>query len=745
METQSKSILARLLANENVTVQRGNYKTAFFNVESRVLGLPLFTNDYGSDVEDLFIGHEVGHALFTPADGWHDSATEMQIPRSFLNVIEDIRIERKIQEKYPGLSISFKKGYKKFSDLNFFETQDHDINEFSFIDRLNLKSKLRTFIDVDFSSEEKPYVDMAMTCDTWDDVVKAAKAIYDYMLSKNEKDNLKEPESQSDEDNFSENEKDSGSDSSIFDSSDESDDTESDDTESDNSESNSNDTESDDTERKSDDTESKSDDSKSDDTESKSDNNQSVDTPQQSSTALSEEKREELVSKTDEAFRKNENLFINNTEKLQPRYVAPMSRKTFSNMLIPYSEVKLARSIEVNPHGYKTMGCYTDAINDYPSFIGETKKITSILVKEFEMRKAAFRTLRATQSNCGSLNVNKLHSYKYDDNIFKRVTSLADAQSHGMIMLIDYSGSMSRIIGQVIIQALNLAMFCKRVNIPFDIYGFTGGEYNSWDNMYRDKSLVPGEISDSHKIRVFHLLSSSFDKAEYEEAYRELFALSKIREWAFSKIESLGSTPLNSVLLGFKHIFSDFKSKYGVQKLNFIVLSDGASSVMAVHSPGTEYNNRELFHNVQSRTFALDFNNKIRTVKNENVTDVLISEYSKMGINTICFYIAERNRDIRDVTYMIASDKNDWVLRDSMINDIRAGFRKEKLKLYENAGGYNKFFILKGDKESLDTNIEDLEIGANASRSQIRKAFSEYSSSKKISRVLATKFAEAVA
>ena len=119
METQSKSILARLLANENVTVQRGNYKTAFFNVESRVLGLPLFTNDYGSDVEDLFIGHEVGHALFTPADGWHDSATEMQIPRSFLNVIEDIRIERKIQEKYPGLSTSFKRVTKNSLILTF--------------------------------------------------------------------------------------------------------------------------------------------------------------------------------------------------------------------------------------------------------------------------------------------------------------------------------------------------------------------------------------------------------------------------------------------------------------------------------------------------------------------------------------------------------------------------------------------------------------------------------------------------
>jgi hypothetical protein len=728
METQSKSILARLLANENVTVQRGNYKTAFFDVESRVLGLPLITNDYGSDVEDLFIGHEVGHALFTPAAGWHDSPVEMQVPRSFLNVVEDIRIERKIQEKYPGLSTSFKKGYKKFSDLNFFETQGQDISQYSFIDRLNLKSKLRTFIDVDFSSEEKPYVDMAMSCDTWDDVVKAAKAIYDFMLSKKEKDNLKDSEPESSEDNFSdadENEVESSTPSS----------NElpnlGDDDENSDAESKPDNTESSDAENKPDNTES----SDAENSDTKAD----PDDTEQSSSTSGEPENEELVSKTDEAFRKNENRLTEQKQGLQPAYVAPMSRNIFNDMLIPYSEVKAARSIEANPYGYKTTHAYLDAINEYPNFIAETKKVTSILVKEFEMRKAAFRTLRATQSNCGSINVNKLHSYKYDDDIFMRVTNLADAQSHGMVMLIDYSGSMQSIIGQVIIQALNLAMFCKRVNIPFDIYGFTGGE--SEYSYTAPRNLAPGEIFNSHKIRIFHLLSSSFNKAEYEEAYKELFALSKVNYYLFPKVESLGSTPLNAALLGFKHIFSDFKSKYGVQKLNFIVLSDGASSDLYVHS----IKDKEIYNSVSSRNYALDFNNKIQNVTRENLTDVLISEYSKMGINTICFYIAERNSDIKNAAWMVSDDKYDWHARDKIASDIRTAFRKEKLKLYENTCGYNKFFILKGDKESLDTNIEDLEIDANASRSQIRKAFSEYSSSKKISRVLASKFAEAVA
>jgi hypothetical protein len=189
----SKSILARLLANENITVQRGNYKTAFFDVERRVLGLPLW-EDYGKDVEDLLIGHEVGHALFTPADGWHDSPKEMKVPRSFLNVVEDIRIERKVQSKYPGLVNSFKKGYKKFSDLNFFNTEGKDLTEYSLIDRLNIKSKLRDLVDISFTQEEQPYVDMAFACDTFEDVVEAAKSIYDFMREDNE-DDTQSPES----------------------------------------------------------------------------------------------------------------------------------------------------------------------------------------------------------------------------------------------------------------------------------------------------------------------------------------------------------------------------------------------------------------------------------------------------------------------------------------------------------------------------------------------------------------------
>ena len=100
---QVNPMLAKLLAKENLTVEHGNYKTAWFDVKNRVLGLPIW-KDHGKDVYDLLVGHEVGHALYTPYEGIHSSNEEIKgCPRDYINVVEDARIERKIRETYPGL------------------------------------------------------------------------------------------------------------------------------------------------------------------------------------------------------------------------------------------------------------------------------------------------------------------------------------------------------------------------------------------------------------------------------------------------------------------------------------------------------------------------------------------------------------------------------------------------------------------------------------------------------------------
>ena len=112
MNFNSQDYLAKLLAKEDLTVTHGNFPTASFDVVNRELRLPLW-KDKGKAVYDLLVGHEVGHALYTPVDGWHDADINVKgIPRSYLNIVEDIRIEKLIQRTYPGIVSAFKQGYK---------------------------------------------------------------------------------------------------------------------------------------------------------------------------------------------------------------------------------------------------------------------------------------------------------------------------------------------------------------------------------------------------------------------------------------------------------------------------------------------------------------------------------------------------------------------------------------------------------------------------------------------------------
>ena len=65
MKFEIKETLAKLLATENLIVEHRKVSTASFDVENRVLTLPMWERA-SNLVYDLLVGHEVGHALYTP-------------------------------------------------------------------------------------------------------------------------------------------------------------------------------------------------------------------------------------------------------------------------------------------------------------------------------------------------------------------------------------------------------------------------------------------------------------------------------------------------------------------------------------------------------------------------------------------------------------------------------------------------------------------------------------------------------
>lgn len=736
--TERQSVLARLMAKENISVRHGNYKTAFFDVENRVLGLPIW-KDRGQDVYDLLVGHEVGHALFTPAEGWHDSDKEIPgVPRAYVNVVEDIRIERKIQENYPGLVASFKRGYKELDECDFFGIKNANMSKLGLMDRINLKAKLRDLIEVEFTAEEQPLVDMAFAVDTWEDVLNACRELYNYVKDKQENEDTNQQQfAQAQNDEGETMDLDSDSNASGQDADDEYED----DVQSSNGSGNGSGDEedrSDSEDSNSEVSDVKQDDKSSDDGEKKTTVTNSK-IPGETSTAP-----EEIV--TDSNFRNNEDQLLEDGDKYgnQPVAAYGLTSDQIKKIINPIDKIFKHRDdhmakIREQLAYYGKPEFVDEKLTEYGDalieFNNEAKKFVNVMAKEFEMRKAAYQYQRSSTARSGSLDVNKLHNYKFSDDIFLRVTHLPNAKSHGMVMFVDFSGSMNDVLKDVIKQTLILSSFCKKVNIPFDVYTFTTGHHDE-ENFYKTST---GQI-DANCTSINHVLSSNFDKTKYERAYKDMFILAMDSGASYydrvfmSDIELLGGTPLNETIIAADLLLDEFKAKHGVQNVNAIFLTDGAGQGLSIDTRGYD-------GNYTTRNIKLHLRKGVvQSTAQSQLTKQLLN-YLRKRYTVIGYYLAARQYEFRGAVW----DASTSFVTDEQMRKYRQEYNKQKFVSFDNACGYDRFFVIKGEGKSLNTDADEFEVKENAGKGEITRAFKKHAASKKTNRVFATQFAEMVA
>ena len=97
---------------------------------------------------------------------------------------------------------------------------------------------------------------------------------------------------------------------------------------------------------------------------------------------------------------------------------------------------------------------YTDSL--YKKFKRDCSREVNYLVKEFEMKKSAAAYSRETVARTGVIDTNKLNSYLWNEDLFKKVTVKPDGKNHGLIFLLDWSGSMSSCLLDTYKQVLSL-------------------------------------------------------------------------------------------------------------------------------------------------------------------------------------------------------------------------------------------------------------------------------------------------
>ena len=756
LDLQNQSSLAKLLATENITVthQKG-IKTAYFDVKHRVLGLPVW-KDKGKVVYDMLVGHEVSHALYTPQDGF-EKFLEKEDRKYFdiLNIIEDIRIERLIKNKYAGMPRIFNGAYKELVENDFFSINDKNISELGFLDRLNLRGKIGNVVDIPLNDDEEKLYQECYKAQTFEDVIelyhKVKKFAKEEAESKKqlEEENNQPQETSNDEEgeqieapsNSSEDNGDDFSNSSIpEDTSNEVDDG----TESHSISSSVTDEEMEKAldefleQRKHEPQETSDDDDKEklgqDDAGGKSDS-MGEDVIIEPETLKSLE--ENLVEEVEEDHHYGTQIALWPT------------KQTVDKHIIGYKKVMEARGTleSLFPDDYynaeERAKCVSRVTEKAVEFKKKTNKKVGVLVREFERRKAAYQYSRAQESRRGTLDVNKLHKYKYDDQIFESVMSLADAKSHGMIFFIDYSGSMSGVLKDVLEHTLNLVHFCKKVGIPFKVYSFTSNY--SLDDENTDQSDAEFGLYD---LVLAELFSSEMSTKEYNEAFQMVSCQIinsndyRFSQQGISKFEHLGGTPLDATLIAAHKIVDDFRKKNPVQKLNVIVLTDGESQGCA---PNISRFSRSLVTNVGGKQREItgyrattQFLEILKDVKNVNTIGFFLPNSKREGNQHLNKMARHCTNDDHSMAYEIAG------------NNMKK-YRKDNYFHAANCFGYNSYFLLSSDVE-----IEDTEFDFNGSdgkalsdnrgeQAKLARQFAKHNVSNRTNRIIMTKFAEIIA
>lgn len=723
-----KGILAKLLAKENVTVQHGNYQTAWFDIKNRTLGLPLW-KDMGKDVYDLLIGHEVGHALFTPFEGWHDSPEKLEgCPRSYINVIEDARIERKIRDQYAGLVGPMARGYRKLLEENFFgPVERDDWEDIKLIDKINLKTKLQHLIDVPFSKEEKVFLDRALTTETFSEVIDLVRDIYKW--TKENQEGLLSPPPQVEKGEKKEEESNSeeipqmGHDDQIPEEKEEEEETQENPFEVD---------------------------------ESKEESKDPAQLEQEMESNKEESLKEEDYerSETDDNFRDSERSLIEEDKDGDQQMIARgFSKSVAKELTIPFSQIKKERNIAIEKNGRRDW--YESNRDGFKSYMKESKSSVYYAVKEFEQRKAAFRWTRSQTAKTGSIDVNKLWSYKTNEDIFNRVTRLADAKNHGMIMLIDYSGSMSDVMGGVLDQTIMLSLFCKTVNIPFEVYAFT----SEWHPKSSPRGLKDGDLHHGN-LNLVQIVSSKLSKSDFNEALYHMYIRKELykskdydSKWMemdiIGKSEEYGSTPLNEALIVTDYLIKDFKLQNRVDKMNLVIISDGDSNRSHMYQDYDLKIERSSYNKYGKATLLMNGHRLELEGFGKSATQNILSHLSKKyNMTNIGFFIAEKNWHFKSKLESAFSQKNpqvtSWDEEQEYLKECSKEYVRNKCVSIDDVFGYNEYYLLKKDKK-MDTESDEFKANEDATKGQLTSAFKRYSKSKSLNKVLLTKFGRSVA
>lgn len=485
--------ISSMLAQENISVEfSSTAETACFFPGSRTIVFPYSTEMMDKDVHELFIFHEVSHALHIPEGyGKLIEGHKKDLDDSLINIVLDIRDERLIKEKFPGCVSVMQRGYEKLLARNFFGNKQ-DIRYKSFPNRLNayakLGMKLGSFIPM--NPKEMEFYNRCMGAQTIEDVLDLSGELMtkdrDFAYSKAElrKYIMEKMEGDPNNEELTERE-------------------------------------------------------------------------------LAEKIQDEI-------------------EELQGKRVQEIFDEAFKNSILNNAKVINFESFPDDMCQYVTAKQYTDWVKQNYKY-ATTEKIremrrdirTSVdgMVRIFESQKAANRAKLAKRSDTGLVDINKVYRYKFDDAIFRKITTMPNSKNHGYFILLDMSGSMYPIYEDAVSQIVVLTEFLRRIQVPYTVMGFGAG-------LHFDTDIKPAKHIDFPYVQTPYLLAGQdyipehlFEMLNHTQSLADhnLAIDSMFNRRGFG----LGGTPTAHAVAAAERLASSFFDSLKIDSRHLVVITDG--------------------------------------------------------------------------------------------------------------------------------------------------------------------------
>ena len=704
-----KSQLAKLLATEDLVVEHKKVETACFNVHTRVLTLPMWERA-SSGVYDMLVGHEVGHALYTPDRNW---LLELKIPPQIVNVVEDVRIEKLMKRRYAGISKTFYRGYAELADEDFFQIAGEDINAMNLADKANLYFKIGNFVDITFEDNEKVICEKISNAETFDDVLAASKELYEFCKRQEElKIKMDDLQMQGGQEG--------GSDISEI-------------------------------------------------PQQESDGQEEVDNYQtvgEKSDSWESEYPEESDSYGD-TDNSNE-VEVSTMNNLDEAIKELAQNDGLENVYVELPKLDMNKFVVDNLEIHERFGEWTEWMENnnlneeefflsidtqFVKFKRSAQKEVNYLVKEFECKKAADSYARATTARTGVLDCSKLHTYKYNEDLFQKVTTLADGKNHGLIFVLDWSGSMNSVLQDTLKQLFNLMWFCKKLNIPFEVYAFT----NEYPKIVTDENGNPemkgyaykkrhGLIAVNEWFSMMNIFTSKTKLKDLEQQMKNFFRLAwTFNHWANIPVPtglSLSGTPLNEAFISLHQLIPHFKRENKIQKVQCVVLSDGEAGGMKYHREvhrrweiepflgiGVIGNNAFLRNRQNGKTYSMN-------CEWWEMTDIFIRHLRDSFPESN--FIGIRILESRDANSFIRRYCG-WVAEKA--EKVIKTWKKERaFALYDS--GYHTYFANSANSLANET---EFDVDEGATKAKIKSAFVKSLKNKKMNKKVLGEFVELIA